>query len=31
MIIENNRVEDLKIESPGELKISSAEHMLQNL
>ena len=31
MIIKNNRVKDIKIESPGELKISSAEHMLQNL
>ena len=31
MIIENNQVKELKIENPGELKISSAEHVLQNL
>ena len=31
MIIENNKVQELKIENPGELSVSSAEHVLQNL
>ena len=31
MIIEKNLVKELKIENPGELRISSAEHVLQNL
>ena len=31
MIIEKNQVKELKIENPGELRISSAEYVLQNL
>ena len=31
MIIEKNLVKELKIENPGELRISSAEYVLQNL
>ena len=31
MVIENNKVNQIKVEIPGELKVSSAEHILQNL
>ncbi len=31
MIIDNNIVKEIKIENPGELKVSSAEYVLQNL
>ena len=31
MIIENNQVKEIKIENPGELRVSSAENVLQNL
>ena len=31
MIIENNQVQKTKVENPAELKVSSAEHILQNL
>ena len=31
MIKENNKVKEIKIENPGELRVSSAENVLQNL
>ena len=31
MIIENNQVKEIKIENPGELKVSTADNILQNL
>ena len=31
MVIENNQVKEIKIENPGELKVSTADNILQNL
>ena len=31
MVIENNKVKEIKIENPGELKVSTADNILQNL
>ena len=31
MTIENNQVKEIKIENPGELRVSSAKYVLQNL